>query len=85
MGPTKGQKQLFLYLGREGGTGKSVCNKSLVELFEKKKKRNAVVVTAMSGTAAFGIGRITIYSALKLKAYDHKIQSSQVKPEEVLY
>ena len=83
-GPAEGQKQLFLYLGGEGGTGNSVCNKSLVELFERKKKRNAIVVTAMSGTAAFSIGGITIHSALKLKAHDNKIRSSRAKLEEVL-
>ncbi len=84
VGPAKEQKQLFFYLGGEGGTGKSACNSSLVELFKRKQKRSAIVVTAMSGTAAFNIGGITIHSALRLRTRDDNIQSSQVKTEEVL-
>jgi hypothetical protein len=83
VGPAKEQKQLFLYLGGEGGTGKSACINSLVKLFERKKKRSAIVVTAMSGTAAFNIGGLTIHSALRLTTRD-RILSSQPKPEEVL-
>ena len=37
-GYAKEQKQLFTYLGGEGGTGKSIYNNSLMELFERKKK-----------------------------------------------
>jgi hypothetical protein len=84
-GPTEEGKQLFLYLGGEGGTGKSACINSLVEVFQRKMKRNIIVVTAMSGTAAFNIGGITIHSALKLiTREDKRVQSSQARPEEVL-
>ena len=85
-GPTEEQNQLFLYLGGEGGTGKSACINSLVKLFERKMKRNAIVVTAMSGTAAFNIGGITIHSALKLitREDNGRVQSFQAKPEEIL-
>ena len=49
-------------------------------------KRNAIIVTAISGTAAFNIGGITIHSALKLitREDNGRVQSFQAKPEEIL-
>jgi PIF1-like helicase len=82
--PIKKQRQLLLYAGGEGGTGKSVCNHSLVELFERKQKRSAIIVTATSGTAGFNIRGITIHSALGLNTRDSKFQSTRVKGEDLV-
>lgn len=80
----KKQKQLFLYAGGEGGTGKSVCNHSLVEVFERKQKRSAIIVTATSGTAGFNIRGITIHSALGLNTRDSRFQFSCAKGKDSL-
>ncbi len=78
------QKQMLLYFGGEGGTGKSVCIRCLIKIFERKRKRNAIIVTATSGTAAFNINGITIHSALGLNTRDSRFQSSRVKGEDVV-
>lgn len=80
----KQQKQLLLYFGGEGGTGKSVCVRSLLKVIERKQKRSAIIVAATSGTAAFNIDGITIHSALGLNARDSRFQFSHVRARDVL-
>jgi hypothetical protein len=78
------QKQLLLYSGGEGGTGKSVCIHSLVELFQKKEKRHAIIVTATSGTAGFNIRGITVHSALGINTHDSRARFCRVKGEDLV-
>ena len=80
----KKQKQLFLYTGREGGTGKSVYNHSLIEVFERKQKCSTIIITIISGTAGFNIYRIIIYSVLRLNTHDSRFQFSCAKGKDLL-
>src|SRR5947207_1352580 len=80
----KKQKQLFLYTDREEETEKSVCNHSLVKVFERKQKCSAIIVTATSETVKFNIHGITIHSALRLNTCDSRFQFFCVKGKDSL-
>lgn len=57
--------QLYQFVGREGGTGKSQVIEALVELFAKKDLSDRLLITATLGTAAARINSITIHSAYR--------------------
>jgi len=80
----KKQKQLFLYTDREEETEKSVCNHSLVKVFERKQKHSAIIVTATSETVRFNICEITIHSALRLNTRDSRFQFFCAKKKDSL-
>lgn len=60
-----GTPQLCLFLGGEGGTGKSRVITAVAELFARTEQSHRLLVTATSGTAAANINGITIHSACK--------------------
>ncbi|KJZ68887.1 hypothetical protein HIM_11720 [Hirsutella minnesotensis 3608] len=62
-GESRDVGQLCLFVGGEGGTGKSRIIEALVELFAQKGLANRFLITATSGTAAARINGITIHSA----------------------
>jgi hypothetical protein len=55
--------QLCLFIGGEGGTGKSRVIAAIAELFACRAQSHRLLVTATSGTAAANINGITIHSA----------------------
>jgi hypothetical protein len=57
--------QLCLFIGGEGGTGKSRVIAAIAELFARRTQSHRLLVTATSGTAAANINGITIHSACK--------------------
>ncbi|KAL8284658.1 hypothetical protein RB597_008496 [Gaeumannomyces tritici] len=57
--------QLCLFVGGEGGTGKSRVIAAVAELFARTAQSRRLLVTATSGTAAANIDGITIHSACK--------------------
>jgi hypothetical protein len=59
-------RPLCIYLGGEGGTGKSVAIKAVERLMEKLSRRNWLQITATTGSAADNIGGSTYHSALKV-------------------
>ncbi|KAM4067431.1 AAA domain-containing protein [Hirsutella rhossiliensis] len=61
-----GGGQLCLFIGGEGGTGKSRVIEALVELLARRDLSSRVLVTATSGTAAARINGITLHSACGL-------------------
>lgn len=63
--------QHLQYVGGGGGTGKSWLIDTLKDVFTVKHARNHLVITAMSGTAAAGIGGTTIHSAVGLSFKDN--------------
>lgn len=60
-----GTAQLCLFVGGEGGTGKSRVIAAVAELFACTAQSHRLLVTATSGTAAANIDGITIHSACK--------------------
>ncbi|KAM4061381.1 PIF1-like helicase [Hirsutella rhossiliensis] len=58
--------QLCLFIGGEGGTGKSRVIEALVELLARRDLSSRLLVTATSGTAAARINGITLHSACGL-------------------
>ncbi|KAM4061853.1 PIF1-like helicase [Hirsutella rhossiliensis] len=61
-----GSAQLCLFIGGEGGTGKSRVIEALVELLARRDLSSRLLVTATSGTAAARINGITLHSACGL-------------------
>ncbi|KAM4065584.1 PIF1-like helicase [Hirsutella rhossiliensis] len=61
-----GGGQLCLFIGGEGGTGKSRVIEALVELLARRDLSSRLLVTATSGTAAARINGITLHSACGL-------------------
>ncbi|XP_044716538.1 PIF1-like helicase domain-containing protein [Hirsutella rhossiliensis] len=61
-----GGGQLCLFIGGEGGTGKSRVIEALVELLARRDLSSRVLVTATSGMAAARINGITLHSACGL-------------------
>ncbi|KAM4063277.1 PIF1-like helicase [Hirsutella rhossiliensis] len=61
-----GEGQLCLFVGGEGGTGKSRVIEALVELLARRELSSRMLVTATSGTAAARINGITLHSACGL-------------------
>jgi hypothetical protein len=59
-------KPLCIYLGGEGGTGKSVAIKAVQLLMEKLLKRTWLQICATTGSAADNIGGTTYHSALNV-------------------
>ena len=64
---TTAQKQLRLYIGGEGGTGKTQVLHALKDVFRMKGEEYAVEMTASSAIAASKIGGRTIHSAVGLQ------------------
>ncbi|KAM4066738.1 PIF1-like helicase [Hirsutella rhossiliensis] len=64
-----GGGQLCLFIGGEGGTGKSRVIEALVELLARRDLSSRLLVTATSGTAAARINGITLHSACGLRPY----------------
>jgi hypothetical protein len=62
-----GAAQLCLFVGGEGGTGKSRVIEAVAELFENKGISHRLLLTATSGTAAARINGVTIHSACGLQ------------------
>jgi hypothetical protein len=60
---------LRLYVGGEGGTGKSRVIQALADLLRRLQWRNALQLCASTGAAADNIGGSTIHSALNLNTY----------------
>jgi len=75
--------QLLLYVGGEGGTGKSRIIQTIVDLFRRRGEGHRVVVTASSGAAAAKIGGVTVHSALGLGADRGGRKKAAVISEEV--
>ncbi|KAM4060974.1 PIF1-like helicase [Hirsutella rhossiliensis] len=65
-GDGDGEGQLCLFIGGEGGTGKSRVIEALVELLARRELSSRMLVTATSGTAAARINGITLHSACGL-------------------
>ncbi|KAL8326728.1 hypothetical protein RB597_003174 [Gaeumannomyces tritici] len=59
----RGTSQLCLFIGGEGGTGKSRVIEAVAALFASKGIGHRLLVTATSGTAAARIEGVTIHSA----------------------
>lgn len=57
--------QICLFIGGEGGTGKSRVIAAIAEIFARRAQSHRLLVTATSGTAAANINGITIHSACK--------------------
>jgi hypothetical protein len=57
---------LFLYLGGQGGTGKSLAIKAVELLMTKLNVRNALEICATTGAAADNIGGSTYHSSLNV-------------------
>jgi len=64
----KAPKQLKMYLGGMGGTGKSQVIKALTNYFERKKESHRIIILAPTGTAAALINGSTYHSVLGIKA-----------------
>ncbi|KAK2005446.1 hypothetical protein LZ32DRAFT_673453, partial [Colletotrichum eremochloae] len=64
------EQQHLQYIGGGGGTGKSWLIDSIKQVFASKAASSQLVITAMSGTAAAGIGGTTIHSAVGLAFRD---------------
>ncbi|KAG2004898.1 ATP-dependent DNA helicase PIF1 [Coprinopsis cinerea AmutBmut pab1-1] len=60
-------KQLLMYLGGMGGTGKSQVIKSLISMFEKKRESHRFIVLAPTGTAAALLNGSTYHSMLGVR------------------
>jgi hypothetical protein len=58
------QKQLKMYLGGMGGTGKSQVIKALVCFFNKRQESHRIMILAPTGTAAALLNGSTYHSAL---------------------
>ncbi|KAF6802858.1 hypothetical protein CPLU01_16138, partial [Colletotrichum plurivorum] len=67
-------EQLLLFIGGEGGTGKSRVIESLAAVFNELDQSHRLLVTATSGTAAASIDGITIHSACHLSQNKNRRQ-----------
>jgi len=67
---TRNSKQLKMYLGGMGGTGKSQVLKALVKFFEKRKESHRIMILAPTGTAAALLNGSTYHSALSIPIDD---------------
>ena len=61
------QEQLLMFLGGEGGTGKSHVIKGIQSLLNKMGRREVLQLSAASGAAADNIEGSTVHSSLGLK------------------
>ncbi|KAJ7589069.1 hypothetical protein C8J56DRAFT_716296, partial [Mycena floridula] len=59
-------KQLSMYIGGMGGTGKSQIIKALKHFFEKRGKGSRFAILAPTGTAAAGLNGSTYHSFLSV-------------------
>ena len=72
------EDQMLLYIGGEGGTGKSQIIKALALGFELLKCQSEVLMMAPTGNAAFNIDGQTIHQALNIDIFNqppHEISS----------
>ncbi|KAF6782568.1 DNA repair and recombination protein, partial [Colletotrichum musicola] len=67
-------EQLLLFIGGEGGTGKSRVIEALAAVFNELDESHRLLVTATSGTAAANIDGITIHSACHLSQNNNRRQ-----------
>jgi len=63
----KAPKQLKMYLGGMGGTGKSQVIKALIKYFEKRQESYRIMILAPTGTAAALLNGSTYHSVLGVK------------------
>lgn len=63
-----GGKQLLMYVGGVGGTGKSHVVNAILRLFDRLSRRGEIHVSAPTGAAAILIGGYTIHSLVSLPA-----------------
>lgn len=75
-----GTTQLCMFLGGEGGTGKSRVVQAIADLFTLKGMSNRLLVTATSGAAAAQINGVTIHAACQLKVGGNSGQSRPQPP-----
>lgn len=61
-----GGKQLLMYVGGLGGTGKSHVVNAVLSLFDRLSRRKEIYVSAPTGAAAILIGGYTIHSLVSL-------------------
>jgi hypothetical protein len=73
---------LFLYLGGEGGTGKSLAIKAVELLMTKLNVRNALEICATTGAAADNIGGSTYHSSLNV---NWKSKNLTASPKQLAY
>ena len=59
-------KQLKMYLGRMGGTGKSQVIKAVINLFKKWKELQKFIILALTGTATALLNRLTYHHAFRI-------------------
>lgn len=59
-------KQLRMYIGGPGGTGKSRVIKALQEFFEQRGESRMLRLSSYTGIAAHNIGGMTLHSALSI-------------------
>ena len=78
---TKRPRQHSQYVGGSGGTGKSWVIKAMQTVLSIKSAQR-VVITAISGMAAVGIGGNTIHSAIGLTFKDRDDQIQDNMPHE---
>ena len=72
------REQMLLYVGGEGGVGKSQVIKAVITGMDLIKRKNEVILLAPTGAAADNIGGNTIRSALGISIA--KKQKPQVSP-----
>ncbi|KAF5335144.1 hypothetical protein D9611_010826 [Ephemerocybe angulata] len=70
--------QLLMYIGGEGGTGKSYLIESIIEFFKLANRESEVRIGAFTGIAASLIGGNTLHSLLSIGS-NHKKMSTLVK------
>jgi hypothetical protein len=68
-------KQMVLFLGGEGGTGKSVVVKALTKTLDDLHLRHTLRLAAFTGVAAANIGGCTVHTLLKINP--HKPNAKQ--------
>ncbi|XP_044716583.1 PIF1-like helicase domain-containing protein [Hirsutella rhossiliensis] len=83
-GDGDGEGQLCLFIGGEGGTGKSRVIEALVELLARRELSSRMLVTATSGTAAARINGITLHSACGLARFVDGRSRMDWREKEVL-
>jgi energy-coupling factor transporter ATP-binding protein EcfA2 len=73
-------KQMIMFLGGEGGTGKSKVLKALTQFMTTLKSRHRIRLGAQTGVAAGNINGSTLHSLLDL---DIKKKKKDAKPKEI--
>ena len=72
------EDQMLLYVGGEGGVGKSQVIKAITLGYELLQRKSKVIMIAPTSSAAFNIGGRTVHQALNINIYNrlpHEISS----------